>query len=455
MSDIVLDPARSAATTPARAPLLAVEDLHVHFVTSRGVVRAVEGVSYEVFPGEMVALVGESGCGKSVSALSIMRLLARPAGRVVGGRVLFEGRDLLALSEDEMREIRGRDISMIFQEPMTSLNPVLPIGFQITEPLFMHQRIGKEAARARALELLRMVGIPDAERRLDQFPHQFSGGMRQRAMIAIALACDPKLIICDEPTTALDVTIQAQILELMKELSRRLGIAMIMISHNLGVVARYADRVNVMYAARMAEQADADTLFARPLHPYTVGLLRSVPRLDRPRGTRLETIEGLPPNLLAPPPGCRFAPRCPARIPACELAPPPLLEVAPQQRSACLRAGELAREGAAALGLAARGAEDLPAARSLDARPLVEVRNLRTHFDVTRGLFTKKRAVVKAVDGVSFSLRRGETLGLVGESGCGKTTIGRTLLRLEESTGGEILYEGVDLTRVTGAALKA
>jgi peptide/nickel transport system ATP-binding protein len=435
-------------------PLLSVEDLHVHFVTSRGVVRAVEGISYDVLPGEMVALVGESGCGKSVSSLAVMRLLAKPAGRVVRGRIVFEGRDLLALTDEEMRQIRGRDIAMIFQEPMTSLNPVLPIGFQITESLFMHRKIGAEAARARALELLRMVGIPDPERRLEQFPHQFSGGMRQRAMIAIALACNPKLIIADEPTTALDVTIQAQILELMKELSRSLGIAMVMITHNLGVVARYADRVNVMYAARIAEQAAAEALFARPLHPYTVGLLRSVPRLDQPRGLRLETIEGLPPNLLEPPPGCRFAPRCAARQAECERAPPPLAEIEPGRRSACLRAGELARAGAQALGLAGRELGAAPPAKRHEAQPLVEARRLKTHFDVTRGLLARRRAVVKAVDDVSFAIRRGETLGLVGESGCGKTTIGRTLLRLEEATAGSVLYRDADLTRVAGAALQ-
>jgi peptide/nickel transport system ATP-binding protein len=443
-----------ARGTIALEPLLSVENLHVHFVTSRGVVRAVEGLTYDVRPGEMVALVGESGCGKSVSSLAVMRLLARPAGRIAAGAVRFDGRDLLRLTEDEMREIRGRDIAMIFQEPMTSLNPVLPIGFQITEPLFMHQRIGAHAARARALELLGMVGIPDGERRLGQYPHQFSGGMRQRVMIAIALACNPKLIIADEPTTALDVTIQAQILELMRDLSRRLGIAMVMITHNLGVVARYADRVNVMYAARLAEEAAADALFARPLHPYTVGLLRSVPRLDQPRGAHLETIDGLPPNLLEPPPGCRFAPRCAARLPECERAAPPIVEVEPGRYSACLRAGELGREGAQALGLQGREAGVAPPAKSLTTQPLVEVRGLKTHFDVTRGLFAGRRAVVKAVDDVSFTLRRGETLGLVGESGCGKTTVGRTLLRLEEATAGEILYEGVELTRVTGGALQ-
>ena len=251
----------------ATEPLLSVRDLHVHFVTSRGVVRAVEGISYDVHPGEVVALVGESGCGKSVSALSIMRLLAKPAGRVAHGQILFEGRDLLGLSEGEMRELRGEEISMIFQEPMTSLNPVFTIGDQITETLFMHRDISRQAARERAIELLRLVGLPDPERRLGQYPHQFSGGMRQRVMIAIGLACNPKLIIADEPTTALDVTIQAQILKLMKDLSRRLNIALIVITHNLGVVARYADRVNVMYAGKMIEQGTAEDIFARPRHP--------------------------------------------------------------------------------------------------------------------------------------------------------------------------------------------
>jgi peptide/nickel transport system ATP-binding protein len=261
-----------AMPAPAQSPwLLEVEELHVHFVTTRGVVRAVEGISYKVRPGETVALVGESGCGKSVSALAIMRLLAKPAGRIVAGRILFQDRNLLDLAEDQMREIRGRDIAMIFQEPMTSLNPVLTIGFQIMEPLLIHLAMTEDAARARAVELLKLVGIPDPERRLDQYPHQFSGGMRQRVMIAIALSCNPKLIIADEPTTALDVTIQAQILKLMKDLSRDLGIAMVIITHNLGIVARYADRVNVMYAARLAEQGSAAAVFEKPLHPYAAG----------------------------------------------------------------------------------------------------------------------------------------------------------------------------------------
>ena len=444
----------TAADSATRTPLLAVEDLHVHFVTSRGVVRAVEGVSYEVYPGEVVALVGESGCGKSVSALSIMRLLARPAGRVVRGRILFEGRDLLKLSDDEMREIRGRDIAMIFQEPMTSLNPVLTIGLQIMEPLFMHSGMNEAQARARAVELMRMVGIPDPERRLDQYPHQFSGGMRQRVMIAIGLACNPKLIIADEPTTALDVTIQAQILKLMKDLSRDLGIAMIVITHNLGVVARYADRVNVMYAARMAERGEAEDVFRLPLHPYTAGLLRSVPRLDQPRGARLETIEGLPPNLLEPPSGCRFAPRCAAKLERCERSLPPLEPAAPGRLSACFRAAEMlagSLEGTASAAAAGH-------VKSIDrSKPLLEVKRLSTHFTVAAGLgFGRARhATVRAVDDVSFAVYPGETLGLVGESGCGKTTVGRTLLRLTEATAGEVRFDGEDVRALEGERLRA
>src|SRR5688572_17078344 len=382
-----LPTATRASPAPATQSrwLLEVEDLHVHFVTTRGVVRAVEGISYNVRPGEVVALVGESGCGKSVSALAIMRLLAKPAGRIVAGRSLVQGRHRPALSEDQMREIRGRDIAMIFQEPMSSLNPVLTIGFQIMEPLLIHLGMTEDAARARAAELLKLVGIPDPERRLDQYPHQFSGGMRQRVMIAIALSCSPKLIIADEPTTALDVTIQAQILKLMKDLSRDLGIALVVITHNLGVVARYADRVNVMYAARMAEQGSAAHVFAKPLHPYTAGLLRSVPRLDKPRGRKLETIEGLPPNLLEPPPGCRFAPRCPARKDACVAALPELEEIEAGRYSACIRARELAQLGPAGLGLQ-KASLDQPSPKALDKeRPLLRVHELRTYFEVGAG----------------------------------------------------------------------
>ena len=326
--------------------LLEVRNLRTTFMTAAGLVRAVDGVSWDVAEGETVALVGESGCGKSVTALSIMRLVSEPAGRIESGEIVYKGRDLLKLSEPEMQHMRGREIAMVFQEPMTSLNPVLTIGRQLTEGLEIHMKMRPEQARARSVELLGMVGIPDPARRLAQYPHHFSGGMRQRMMIAMALACNPSLILADEPTTALDVTIQAQILELMQDLSRRLGVAMLIITHNLGVVARYADRVNVMYAGRIIEQADAREIYAHPRHPYTLGLLRSVPRLDEPRRARLDPIQGQPPDLTRLPPGCSFQPRCAYRIERC-LEMPPLAVVRPGHTSACWRAAELVKEGAA------------------------------------------------------------------------------------------------------------
>jgi oligopeptide/dipeptide ABC transporter ATP-binding protein len=328
------------------ATLLDVRNLHTSFQTRGGVVRAVDGVSWDVPEGETVALVGESGCGKSVSALSIMRLVSEPAGRIEGGEIVYKGRDLLKLTEEQMRGVRGREIGMIFQEPMTSLNPVLTIGRQLTEGLEIHLNMSPQDAHARAIELLGMVGIPDPARRLAQYPHHFSGGMRQRMMIAMALACNPSLILADEPTTALDVTIQAQILELMKDLSRRLGVAMLIITHNLGVVARYADRVNVMYAGRIIEQASAAELYANPRHPYTLGLLRSVPRLDEPRRARLDPIEGQPPDLTRLPPGCSFSPRCAYRVERCAEAPP-LEDVELAHRSACWEAKRLVSKAAA------------------------------------------------------------------------------------------------------------
>jgi oligopeptide/dipeptide ABC transporter ATP-binding protein len=321
------------------APLLEIRNLTTQFATRAGVVRAVDGVSWDVGEGETVALVGESGCGKSVTALSIMRLVAEPAGRIVGGEVFFKGRNLLALSEEQMRRLRGREVAMIFQEPMTSLNPVLTIGRQLTEGLEIHLGLATAPARERAVELLALVGIPDPARRLGQYPHQFSGGMRQRMMIAMALACNPSLVLADEPTTALDVTIQAQILELMKDLSRRLGVAMLIITHNLGVVARYADRVNVMYAGRIIERGSAREIYANPRHPYTLGLLRSVPRLDEPRRERLAPIEGQPPDLARLGPGCAFAPRCVFRVERCHREAPPLRPVdADSHVSACWEA---------------------------------------------------------------------------------------------------------------------
>ena len=439
----------SAAPQEVAAPLLQVENLHTQFHTSRGIVRAVEGVSFSVDRGEVVAIVGESGSGKSVTALSIMRLLPRLTGKIPQGRVMFDGRNLLDLGDDDMRAIRGRDISMIFQEPMTSLNPILTIGLQIKEPLQIHLGMNDEQAQARAIELLNLVGITDPERRLDQDPHHFSGGMRQRVMIAIGLACNPKLIIADEPTTALDVTIQAQILELMKNLSRKLNIALVIITHNLGVVARYADRVIVMYAARVAEQGAAEQLFHKPRHPYTMGLLRSVPRLDRPRGSKLETIEGLPPNLANVTTACRFAPRCPFRIAVCDQEPP-LYPTDTGSLSRCHRHTEIA-EGK--IVWASLGGAGLNFAANTEA-PVLSVQHLTKHFTVSGGL-RSAGGTVRAVEDVSFNIFPGETLGLVGESGCGKTTVGRLILRLEEPSAGEIHFEGVNLSTASAAELKA
>jgi oligopeptide/dipeptide ABC transporter ATP-binding protein len=326
-------------------PLLDIRDLHTEFRTGAGVVRAVDGVSYQVAPGETVAIVGESGSGKSVSALSVLRLIPDPPGRITRGEVWFGGRDLMRLSSEEMRNVRGAEIGMVFQEPMTSLNPVLTIGRQITEVLEQHRGSDHAAAQRRARELLDMVGIGDPARRLRQYPHQLSGGMRQRVMIAIALACEPRLIIADEPTTALDVTIQAQILELMKALTRQLGVALIIITHNLGVVARYANTVHVMYAGRIVESGKAGAVYHRPRHPYTMALLNSVPRLDRPRRARLDPVQGQPPDLTRLGGGCAFLPRCRFAEDSCAVIRPPLVAAEGSGHlAACLRSEELAAQ---------------------------------------------------------------------------------------------------------------
>jgi oligopeptide/dipeptide ABC transporter ATP-binding protein len=316
-------------------PLLQVEDLKTYFYTEEGVVKAVDGVTYDVRPGEIMGLVGESGCGKTVSALSILRLIPMPPGKIVAGSVHFEGADLADLNDDAIRRIRGNDIAMIFQEPMTSLNPVLTIGRQLTEALELHLKMDRRAATRRAVELLEMVGIPEAHSRIGDYPHQFSGGMRQRVMIAMALSCNPKLLLADEPTTALDVTIQAQILELLTRLTREFGTSVIIITHNLGVVARYADRVNVMYAGKIVESASAEELYGHPRHAYTLGLLKSVPRLDQVQKEKLDPIEGMPPDLIRMPPGCSFRPRCPFKVDRCAEGVPPLQLVGNEHYSAC------------------------------------------------------------------------------------------------------------------------
>ena len=337
------------------APILRVRDLRTQFATDQGVVKAVDGVSFDVYPGETLGIVGESGSGKSVTALSILRLIPEP-GRIVSGQVLYRDQDLMHVSEDEIRDIRGRDIAMIFQDPQSSLNPVLRTGFQIDEAMLAHKKASKSQARDRTIELLRKVRVPAPERRVKDFPHQFSGGMRQRAMIAMGLANAPTILIADEPTTALDVTVQAQILELLADLNRDLGTAIIMITHNMGVVAGLCTRVLVMYAGEIVEQGPVDQIFESPQHPYTWSLLRSIPRVDALRHERLRSIEGIAPDLLHPPAGCRFHPRCPFRIEKCFTDQPHLEEVKPNQMSACWVTMDRARKE--------MGADDL-----VDIRP--------------------------------------------------------------------------------------
>ena len=320
-------------------PVLEVRDLRTYFHTEEGVARAVDGVSFAVGRGQTLGLVGESGCGKSVSAFSIMRLVPEPPGRIEAGQILLKGRDLLSLDEEEMRRVRGDDVAMIFQEPMTSLNPVLTCGFQIAEAVVLHQQVSMPEARARAVEMLKLVGIPAPDQRSGEYPHQLSGGMRQRVMIAMALSCNPDVLIADEPTTALDVTIQAQILALLESLQRSLQMAIVLITHDLGVIAETADQVAVMYAGQIVEYAETPALFARPQHPYTRGLLRSIPRLDDAQ-ERLDIIPGAVPDARAFPPGCRFAPRCPLADARCRAETPPLEETEPGHWASCWKAGD-------------------------------------------------------------------------------------------------------------------
>jgi len=334
-----------APALPQPAPLLEIDDLRTWFFTRDGVIRAVDGVSFSVMPGETLAIVGESGCGKSVTALSVLRLVPSPPGRIVSGAIRFAGRDLLALSEAEMRRVRGNEISMIFQEPMTSLNPVMTIGRQIGETLRLHQGLSKTAALAKAVDMLRLVKIPEPAQRAGEYPHQLSGGMRQRAMIAIALACNPRVLIADEPTTALDVTIQAQILDLMRELKQQIDAAIVLITHDLGVVAEMAERVIVMYAGHKAEEAAVAPLFRHPLHPYTKGLLGSVPRLGEAslrQPARLAEIPGTVPSLREPIPGCPFAPRCPFVTDICRREMPLFEEKEPGHFAACFHSDRVA-----------------------------------------------------------------------------------------------------------------
>ena len=420
-------------------PLLSVENLSVTFRTGAGPLRAVSGVSFELGRAESLAIVGESGCGKSATALSLMRLVPSPPAEVRGS-VRFQGRDVLTMPEDELRGLRGRRIAMVFQDPMSSLNPVRTVGIQLEEMLRVHLGLGRGAARARAAELLASVGIPAPDRQLRSYPHQLSGGMRQRVMIAMALSCDPEILIADEPTTALDVSIQAQILELLRTVTAARGMSLVMISHDLSVVAGLADRLAVMYAGEIVETGPTDRIFAHPRHPYARGLLECIPRLDRSRSVRLRAIEGGLPDLHQRKVGCPFVPRCGFVMDRCRIEAPALEEKAPDQSAACW--ADL-RDAPSVAPAGVHAPE--PAQAGASGGALIEVRDLSVHFPLGAALPFRERPVLRAVDGVTFDVPRGRTLSLVGESGCGKTTTGRALLRLVPVTSGRVVFDGTDL----------
>lgn len=420
----------------AKDKLIETKNLRTYFYTEEGVVKALDGVDFEIYPGETLGIVGESGCGKSVTALSIMRLIESPPGEIVSGEIVYDGKDLTTLSQKEMRKIRGNRISMIFQEPMTSLNPVYTVGDQIAEAILTHKDVNKKEAREQSIEMLQKFGIPLPEQRVDEYPHQLSGGMRQRVMIAMALSCNPNLLIADEPTTALDVTIQAQILDLMNDLKGRFDMSIMMITHDLGVIAEVSDRVAVMYAGKIVECTDVDTLFANPRHPYTWGLMSSIPSLKK-EVDRLEAIPGIVPNPLVSPEGCKFHPRCPLADDKCRSKEPQIEEVEDAHKVSCWHYKKIEKLKEKGSTWRAQKVKTFAAEEKL-----LEVKNLKKYFPVRSGVFRKTVGYVKAVDNISFTIKKGETLGLVGESGCGKSTIGRTILGLLKASSGEIYFEG-------------
>jgi oligopeptide/dipeptide ABC transporter ATP-binding protein len=501
------------------APVLDIQDLSTHIKLTSSVVQAVGNIDLHVEAGETLGIVGESGCGKSMTGLSIMGLLP-PGGSIVGGSIKLNDRELVGLKDEEMRRLRGNEIAMIFQDPLTSLDPTKTIGYQVAEPVRLHRGASKQEALERAVEVLSLVGLPRPKERLSDYPHQLSGGLRQRVMIAIALACEPKLLIADEPTTALDVTIQAQILALLRDLKDRLGMAMLLITHDMGVIAGHADRVNVMYAGRVVETAEANELFTEMHHPYTQALLASIPQLKQDARKALHAIPGLPPDLTRPPQGCRFAARCPRASDKCRAEEPPLAGRTFEHRFACwhpvdgplalVTIGETGPD-AESTGLVASDAESLAQASAGDkvgyvsdaaladgkpaaadagpaetvvvaaglemtadgrlavterevvvaagngdgAAPLLDIRNLVKEYPVTSGAILRRNvAAVHAVSDVSFSVPAGTTFGLVGESGCGKTTIGKMIVALERPNSGAVTLGGVDMSKLRGSELR-
>ncbi len=429
--------------------ILDITGLKTHIQLSSSLVRAVDGIDLHLDAGETLGLVGESGCGKSMTGLSIMGLLP-PGGRVVEGAIRFGDTDLTSLSQDELRKIRGNDIAMVFQDSLTALNPTKSIGYQVAEPAWLHRGMSKKEGLDRAAEVLDLVGIPRPRERLEDFPHQLSGGLRQRVLIAMSLVCAPKVLIADEPTTALDVTIQAQILSLLDRLKEELGMAVLLITHDMGVVAGRADRINVMYAGKMIEAAGTRDLFAHMRHPYTQSLLGSIPQLDQDANAVLFSIPGLPPDLSDPPDGCRFAPRCHLATERCRVEEPPLTGDNPSHAFACWHPVD---------GLGERPTAVRSLERSLEVDtagpPLLQIRDLVKEFPVGSSLLPAKyRGSVKAVSGVSVTVRAGETFGLVGESGCGKTTLGRLIVALDRPNSGELLLNGDDVAKMGGRRLR-
>ncbi|MBW3085999.1 putative ABC transporter ATP-binding protein [Austwickia sp. TVS 96-490-7B] len=436
----------TAEFSTGTTPVLSVRDLHVRFGSEAGSVHAVRGIDFDLYPGRVLGIVGESGSGKSVTSLAVMGLL--PDTAKITGSITYGGKELLGLSDREMSTHRGSDIAMIFQDPLSSLTPVFTVGDQIIEALQAHGTLEKEAARARAIELLEIVGIPSAKTRVDCYPHEFSGGMRQRVVIAIAIANNPRVIIADEPTTALDVTIQAQILDVLKVAQKETGAAVIMITHDLGVVAGIADEVMVMYAGRAVEKGSVNELFTRPRMPYTLGLLGAIPRVDRREKASLVPIEGNPPNLLADPTGCPFSPRCPMAESSCLDGEPDLVVLGGDHRSACRRHADLVGVIDASAVFPVPKVPDmaLAAVPRQERSEVLQVSALHKHFPLLKGAFLKKKVGdVKAVDGIDLDIREGECLALVGESGCGKTTTLQQIMELSPQTHGDISVLGTSV----------